>query len=57
MKYVFAVSYSSGVFLMYRIDNQIGWCAERACDMYRSLRTSIGRTTGDVILYDDNFPA
>ena len=56
-KYVFAGSHSRGVFSMYRIDNQIGRRAEQACVMYRSLRTDIGRKTGDVILREDSGPA
>ena len=53
-KYVFAASYYIGAFFAYRIDNQIGRCAERARDMYRELRTAIGRATGDVISYEAN---
>ena len=53
LKYVFAVSHERGIFFMYRIDNNVGWCADRACDMYRSLRAALGNA-GTVVLYEDN---
>ena len=52
-KHVFAVSHERGIFFRYRIANNVGWCADRACDMYRSLRAALGHA-GTVVLYEDN---
>ena len=38
---------------MYRIDSNVGRCADRACDMYRSVRAALGHA-GTVALYEDN---
>ena len=38
---------------MYMIDNNVGWCANRAFGMYRSLRTALGHE-GTVVRYEDN---
>ena len=53
LKYVFAVFHERGSFFMYRIDNNVGRCADRACDMYLSLRATLGHAV-TVVLYEDN---
>ena len=53
LKYVFAVSRERGIFSTYRIDRNVGRRADRACDMYRSLRAALGHA-GTVVLYEVN---
>ena len=58
VKYVFGVSHARGIFFMYRIDNEGGWNAKRAVDMYRRLSKAIGprRQPGGVTVFEDNDP-